>query len=157
MQDPACAFITNKLKEKYRKMTTGDTEGMVEEQKQNSYPFNLNARKGKASLTIISPFGSVLAVNNSENSRKMGPTSLGVPSIENSPSPVQAKSEGGSPPQILSPSKGGEERPDMRRTSSNLAKLVDYDDEMEFNMETRGKDVNFMLEGKGICLDGVNM
>ena len=148
MQDPACTFITNKIKDKHRKMTSGETEGMIEEQKQNNYPFNLNARKGKASLTIISPFGSVLAVNNSEHPRKMGPVTLSVPSVENSP--VQAKSE--SPPQILSPSKTGgvEERADMRRTSSNLAKLVDYDDEMEFNMETRGKDVNFMLEGKHI-------
>jgi len=51
----------------------------------------------------------------------------------------------GSPGVVGSPTKNEQ---DLKRTSSNLAKIVDYDDEMEFNMETRGKDMNFLLEGK---------
>jgi len=110
----------------------------------------MNSRKGKASLTIISPFGNALAIDNSDHNRRIGPMtskensamvvekqSMGSPNKDNSPSP---------PNLVNSPT--GEK--DLKRTSSNLAKLVDYDDEMEFNMETRGKDMNFLLEGKDI-------
>ncbi len=147
LQDPACSFIANKIREKHKRMTNGETEKMAEEQKTINYPFNLNARKGKANLTIISPFGSVLAVNKNDETRKFG-YGMESPNIENIP--TQAKSLPESPSaHPISLDQMNEEK-DVRRTSSSLAKLVDYDDEMEFNMEARGKDVNFMLEGEGI-------
>jgi len=152
MQDPACSFITEKIKDKREKLASGNSDQIVEEQKQTSYPFNMSARKGKASLTIISPFGNALAIDNSDNNRRIGP--MGPVSKEDSgmiiekvPSP--SKDNSLSPPRLVN-SPTGEK--DLKRTSSNLAKLVDYDDEMEFNMETRGKDINFMLEGNNLFL-----
>lgn len=154
IEDTDCKYITEKIKEKQRKLSTGDSDKMLEEQKQNRYPFNLNSRRGRANLTIISPFGSALAVDMSDSSRRVGPIS--TMNVENN-SPVNvvaAASAGteekinagnGSPGVVGSPTKNEQ---DLKRTSSNLAKIVDYDDEMEFNMETRGKDMNFLLEGK---------
>ncbi len=153
IEDPDCKYITEKIKEKQKKLSTGDSDKMQEEQKQNRYPFNLNSRRGRANLTIISPFGSALAVDMSDSSRRVGPIST-MNLENNSPGNVvqaavqeenKINSGNGSPGMVGSPTKNDQ---DLKRTSSNLAKIVDYDDEMEFNMETRGKDMNFLLEGK---------
>ena len=153
LEDPVCGYITDKIKDKQKKLSTGDSDKMAEEQKQNRYPFNLNSRRGRANLTIISPFGSALAVDMSDSSRRVGPTAM---NIENSPSPVSVVSATGGTEEKINTGNGSpvqsppNNEQDLKRTSSNLAKIVDYDDEMEFNMETRGKDMNFLLEGKEI-------
>lgn len=144
LQDPDFSFVTDKIKEKHKKLASGESDKMIEEQKHQAYPFNLNARRGKANLTIISPFGSALAIDTSDHSRKAGPVSL--PSAEPSPLPTETENINNHPPPPAETA--GNNSPNAKRTSSSLAKLVDYDDEMEFNMETRGKEASFLLEGK---------
>lgn len=51
-------------------------------------------------------------------------------------------------PSNSSPKHGENREKSVRRTCSNMAKSADYDGEMEFNNETRGKEPNFMIEGK---------
>lgn len=99
-------------------------EGYIgkEESKANELLLLANSRRGRPNLTIISPFGSVLT---SENKMSMLSVNNNGPNINPDPDSFLTK-----------------------RTSSSLAKLVDYDDEMEFNMETKGRDANnFMIEG----------
>jgi hypothetical protein len=117
--------ISNRIKDTHARLTIGENSEMNEEKKLNETSYLSASRRGRPNLTIISPFGSVLTVDSVE---KMKPN-LSQPST-----PSNGNATG------------------IKRTSSNLAKLVDYDDEMEFNLETRNKDNNFMLEGIGILI-----
>jgi len=114
--------ISDRIKEKHARLS-GENTSITEEKKSNEPPYLAAARRGRPNLTIISPFGSVITTADTGDRIK-------------------------SPLSQPSPSNGGGNQTNIKRTSSNLAKLVDYDDELEFNMETRGKEANFMLEGK---------
>jgi len=121
------------LREKYSKLTNGDIELSLEERKQSEHSFTNYSRKpsGSFTLELLSPSG-----NSGPQDSMKKPTSS-------------------------SPKHGDKHSidKDLKRTSSNLAKTVDYDTEMDFNNETRFKDPNFLIEDlhvKKRKLDEVN-
>jgi hypothetical protein len=79
-------------------------------------------RRGRPNLTIISPFGSVITQDSTKIKSPQQPQSNG--------NSMEANSASG-----------------VKRTSN--AMQMDYDDEMSFNMDTKGKEAgNFMIEGR---------
>jgi len=104
-------------------MTSGDIDLSLEERKQSEHSYTNYSRKpsGSFTLELLSPGG-----NSGQQDSMKKPASSSPKHSENH----------------------NKELSHLKRTSSNLAKAVDYDGEMDFNNETRFKDPNFLIEGK---------
>ena len=122
MDDPEFKDLSERLREKYNKMTSGDIDLSLEERKQSEHSYTNYSRKpsGSFTLELLSPGG-----NSAQQDSMKKPACSSPKHSENH----------------------NKELSHLKRTSSNLAKAVDYDGEMDFNNETRFKDPNFLIEG----------